>query len=186
MSAGRKSETTGTPTRSAMTAASPVCQVVVIFRAGDGRYLIDGPFAWPSEPASRAIDRPWYRDVRGNIPREVGSDASVAWVRADEGEGGWPRCFLEAASWRCWGMQPSTRGVVVVSVPGGRLWWAQTTASGAGELRSASWGRRKSRADPASKHHIKWTVSDARLTRARLHWPRERAAICAVRHISCA
>jgi len=119
---------------------TPSEMVVIVFRARDGRYLLDGPFAWPSRGTKRTLERRWLRSDTGALPHEAQTGAIVSWIRGDPAGGPWPRCFVAKAAWECWGVDPSNRGVVVVA-SAGRFWSVVTMPVASGSLRASGWGR---------------------------------------------
>jgi hypothetical protein len=116
-------------------------QTTIVFARGDGRYLIDGPFAWPPGDQERDVPREWRRTVSGSVPPGTPSDGAVDWIAASAENGPWPRCMrADAASWQCLGVGAGTRGVITLDAPDG-IRWSVIGAGDLAPLRRAQWGR---------------------------------------------
>ena len=113
----------------------------VLFKRADGRYLLDGPFAWPAAELRRETPREWRRTVAGAVSVETPLDAVVEWIAASAEDGPWPRCVrADKASWQCLGVGAATRGVVTISGQD-EVRWSVVGAGEPGALRSGRWGR---------------------------------------------
>ena len=116
----------------AIITASARASVVVAFSRGQGDYVLDGPFALARSESRSLADGTWRRSGRGALPSGV-HEGRVEWIGAGGAQAPWPQCFCDAASWECWGIASSDRGVVTTSV-GGRLWWGCREPLGRGRL----------------------------------------------------
>ena len=114
--------------------------VIVSLVRDDGRYLLDGPFAWPAADATRALDRRWRRTIAAPAGAPAANIASLDWVDvAAPARSSWPICYVDVAS-RCWGVADGQRGVAVGRLANGLLWVVVSDA-GDGVWRESQWGR---------------------------------------------
>jgi hypothetical protein len=119
----------------------PRASYVVVFSRTDGRYLIDGPFAWPDSETTREVSIRWHRTIDGMLPPESDAGARVQLIRADIAPAAWPVCFAtEGKRWTCWGVADDERAIVLVYA-GGAMWWTSMGSSAPQGLRAARWGR---------------------------------------------
>lgn len=116
--------------------------VVVSLTREDGRYLLDGPFAWPARDVTRTLERRWRRTL--NMPAAAGrlGLSSMEWIDiAVPGSSIWPICFVVAdARAGCWGVADGQRGVAVARGPNG-LAWAVVSDDRDAVWRDSRWGR---------------------------------------------
>jgi hypothetical protein len=116
--------------------------VVVTFGREQGKYLLDGPFAWPAADASRTLDRRWRRTIAGPAPGGSLRIGSLEWIEpAPFPDGQWPRCFVrdDGAS-DCWGVADGQRGVAIGRGANGLVWSVVADDAEAG-WRASRWGR---------------------------------------------
>lgn len=79
------------------------------------------------------------RPVAGPLP-QGDPIHGVEWISPDAGQGPWPRCFLTASAWSCWGVSASTTGIVTLQASAS-IWWTLPDPKTTGSLRPARWGR---------------------------------------------
>ncbi len=113
---------------------------VVSLGRDDGRYLLDGPFAWPASDVTRTLDRRWRRTLAA--PAGAVGIRSMEWVDvAVASESTWPRCFVvDDGSARCWGVADGQRGIAV-GRGADRLTWAVVSNDVDVRWRESPWGR---------------------------------------------
>jgi hypothetical protein len=115
--------------------------IVVTLMRADGRYLLDGPFAWPPADVTRTLDRRWRRTLA--VPAAAAASiGSMDWIDVTTpAESTWPRCFVandEGA--KCLGVADGQRGVAVGRGANG-LVWAVVADDGDVVWRESRWGR---------------------------------------------
>lgn len=114
---------------------------VVVLSRTDGRYLIDGPLAWPDRDTRREVSSQWHRTIDGTLPPERDAGVKVDLIRADLAPAAWPVCFAtDPKRWTCWGVKDDDRAIVV-AYAGGAMWWTSIGSSAPQGLRAARWGR---------------------------------------------
>jgi hypothetical protein len=130
------------PADRAVIRGEPQRSVVVSFAREDGRYLLDGPFAWPASDVTRTLDRRWRRTLARSATARVSGIASMEWIDvAIPGQSVWPMCFVVAdAGARCWGVADGQRGVAVGRGADG-LAWAVVSDDRDVVWRESKWGR---------------------------------------------
>jgi hypothetical protein len=113
--------------------------VVTLARA-DGRYLLDGPFAWPSADVTRTMDPRWRRTLA--VPAGVAAGIGLMeWIDITApAEGTWPRCFGAEDGAKCIGVADGQRGVAAGRGAHG-LVWAVVADDGDVQWRESRWGR---------------------------------------------
>lgn len=115
---------------------------LVSLARADGRYLLDGPFAWPPTDVTRAVDRRWRRTL--TVPATTGPAAigSLEWLDvASPAPTTWPWCFLEQnGAGQCWGVADGQRGVAV-GRGADRLVWTVVSDDEGGVWRESRWAR---------------------------------------------
>jgi hypothetical protein len=122
-------------------AATAGTDVVVSLLKRDGSYLLDGPFRWPSSPASRTIDRRARRSVRLDLAAGTPGDAEFEWMPGDGAREAWPACVRDGPGAAvCWGVPLAGAGVVYVPGPG-RIAWSVVTDAVAAAMHESAWGR---------------------------------------------
>jgi hypothetical protein len=116
--------------------------LLLIRAAGRPGYILDGPFRWPSQPATYVVKTEWRKTIRGN---STGPHASLTWISTDDGAV--RGCeWVDRTTWECVGVPLNAIGVVVMNmpgevrcgIPGGVLSpsGVQTTS-----IRATAWGR---------------------------------------------
>lgn len=115
---------------------------VVTLARTDGRYLLDGPFAWPTADAARTLDLSWRRTLAAPAPAATFSIGSMEWVDITApAASSWPRCFVaDAEGAKCLGVADGQRGVAV-GRGADRLFWAVVAGDGEVMWRESRWGR---------------------------------------------
>lgn len=97
-------------------ASAPHLDVVVLFVGQDGSYLTDGPFRWPSTPASRSVAPVVRRTVTGRRPASIRTHEAPTWLEGGYQAAGapWPRCYHGLNDWFCVGIPAASAGVVLL------------------------------------------------------------------------
>jgi hypothetical protein len=115
---------------------------VVSLARADGKYLLDGPFAWPATDVTRAVDRRWRRTLTAPVATEPSGIGLMEWVDvAAPAQGAWPSCFLgENGVATCWGVADGQRGVAV-GRGADRLVWTVVADDERVVWRESRWGR---------------------------------------------
>jgi hypothetical protein len=118
--------------------------LLLIRAAGRPGYILDGPFRWPSQPATYVVKTDWRKTIRGN---STGSPASLTWVSTDDGAVRGTACeWVGRTTWECVGVPLNAIGVVVMKMPGEvRCGIPGGTLSPSGvettRIRATAWGR---------------------------------------------
>lgn len=115
---------------------------MVSLARADGKYLVDGPFAWPEADVTRAVDGRWRRTLTAPLATGPSGNASMEWVdAAAPTQSTWPSCFLEEdGAAKCWGVADGQRGVAV-GRGADRLVWTVVADDEAVVWRESRWGR---------------------------------------------
>jgi hypothetical protein len=115
--------------------------VIAVFVRGDGSYLVDGPFRWPSTSISRIVDRRWRRSVRVGMLDGTPREGDIEWIAAAGTRDMWPSCARDGpVAALCWGVPLDDHGIVYVQTPR-QIWWAVVHAAAAGPMHVSEWGR---------------------------------------------
>lgn len=92
-------------------------ETLLLIRApGRPGYILDGPFRWPVQGATYAVNTQWRKTIRGH---STGPHTSLIWVAEDGGVA--PRTTCEwtgTTAWECVGVPLNAIGVVVTTTPG--------------------------------------------------------------------
>lgn len=120
----------------------PHRSTVVTLARADGRYLLDGPFAWPSADVTRTLDRRWRRTLAVPALAAAARINSMEWIDTTApAESTWPRCFVaDDVGATCLGVADGQRGVAVGRITDG-LVWAVVSDEGDAAWRESRWGR---------------------------------------------
>jgi hypothetical protein len=150
-------------------------ETLFLIRApGHPGYILDGPFRWPAQGATYAVNPQWRKTIRGH---STGPHTSLIWVAEDGGVASRATCeWTGTTAWECVGVPLNAIGVVLTttsgevrcSIPNGMV-----SASGVEATNnvSSSWGRLvvvEGTGTVRSKDGI-------RVTAKRLEVPRERS-----------
>jgi hypothetical protein len=79
------------------------------------------------------------RPVAGPLP-QADPIHGVEWISPDAAQGPWPKCFVTASAWSCWGVNARTSGIVILHASAS-IWWTLLDQKTTGPVRSARWGR---------------------------------------------
>lgn len=95
----------------------PGVETLLLIRgAGHPGYILDGPFRWPSQPATYVIHPRWRKTIRG---RSSGAHTSLTWLEKDDGVASRAMCtWVDGTNWECVGVPLNATGVVYTVAPG--------------------------------------------------------------------
>ncbi len=121
----------------------PGRESVVLLRRRDGAYYLHGPFRWPSDSQSVAVDGHARRTVEGRLSF-AGTGSRPAWIDPDGvAVGEWPRCRVAGPRWQCVGVPLDAAGAVVLRFESPVVYAAVRPARGGGmqevPVRAARW-----------------------------------------------